>query len=349
MTAVADCAPASTDALDTMRSSYLVDLWLSPDYRAIAPSRFGYLGSTMPAGATVADQADVYAALLDHLGLRQVVMVGFSAGGPAAIQFALRHPDRLFGLILGSSYLPGMGAKTVPKALHPLVRAVAGWELGWWLLKRYRPTRLARVMGVPKGWDPSGDEDFLGIREALFPVGPKKYGIAFDALESEPASNDFPLEDIAVPTLLVHAADDRLAPYEFAPAAAARIRGARLVTIPAGGHLFLRHAADTRQATTAFVTDVVAGTRRASASPIPREAGHDGSVRVLLLHDERPGSRRRGRTGSRAALAVPPVARVRRWSVQRSRGWPHHLRRSRPCGSATGRRWRPVRTGRTPE
>jgi pimeloyl-ACP methyl ester carboxylesterase len=311
MTPFGDRAPASTDALDSMRSSYrgdiarararlasvpsrrleaplatveyvddgvgvpiflshgvlgghdnvrdLVDLWLSADYRAIAPSRFGYLGSTMPAGATVADEADVYAALLDHLGLRQVVMVGFSAGGPAAIQFALRHPHRLFGLILGSSYLPGMGAKTVPKALHPLVRAVAGWELGWWLLKRYRPTRLARIMGVPKGWDPSGDEDFLGIREALFPVGPKNYGIAFDALESEPASNDFPLEDIAVPTLLVHAADDRLAPYEFVPAAAARIRGARLVTIPAGGHLFLRHAADTRQATTAFVTDVAAG------------------------------------------------------------------------------------------
>src|SRR4029450_12266808 len=111
----------------------LVDLWFGPQYRAIGPARFGYLGSAMPKGATVPDQADACAALLDHLALGRVVMCGFSAGGPAAIQFALRHRDRLHGLILGSSYLPGMGAKTVATALHPLVRSVAGWERGWWL------------------------------------------------------------------------------------------------------------------------------------------------------------------------------------------------------------------------
>jgi hypothetical protein len=31
--------------------------------------------------------------------------------------------------------------------------------------------------------------------------------VAFDALVSEIASNDFPLEDIQVPTLLIHAAE----------------------------------------------------------------------------------------------------------------------------------------------
>jgi hypothetical protein len=51
---------------------------------------------------------------------------------------------------------------------------------------------------------------------------------------SEPASNTFPLEDIAVPTLLVHAADDRLAPYEHVPVAAARIPNLHFVTIRAG-------------------------------------------------------------------------------------------------------------------
>jgi hypothetical protein len=45
----------------------LTDLWVGHDYRAIGPSRFGYLGSAMPDNATPADQADSYAALLDHL------------------------------------------------------------------------------------------------------------------------------------------------------------------------------------------------------------------------------------------------------------------------------------------
>src|SRR6516225_5646672 len=42
---------------------------VAADRRAIAPSRFGYLGSGMPAGASVTVQADAYAALLDRLGI----------------------------------------------------------------------------------------------------------------------------------------------------------------------------------------------------------------------------------------------------------------------------------------
>jgi pimeloyl-ACP methyl ester carboxylesterase len=243
----------------------LVDLWFSAAYRAIGPSRFGYLGSTMPPHASVADQADTYAALLDHLQLDRVVLCGFSAGGPAAIQFALRHPDRLVGLVLGSSYLPGMGAQPMPRAVHPLIRRVAGWDRGWWLLKRYRPARLARIMGVPPGWDPSDDLDFLAIRACLFPVKPKRCGLVFDALVSEPASDSFPLEQIDVRTLLVHAADDHLAPYEHVAPAAARIPNARLVTIDGGGHLFLGHQAEVRAATTAFVSEIFADAGRGAA------------------------------------------------------------------------------------
>src|SRR5512132_191140 len=39
------------------------------DRRFIAPSRFGYLGSSMPLDATPAHQADALAALLDALGI----------------------------------------------------------------------------------------------------------------------------------------------------------------------------------------------------------------------------------------------------------------------------------------
>ena len=37
------------------------------DRRLIAPSRFGYLGSSIPTGATPAEQADAFVALLDAL------------------------------------------------------------------------------------------------------------------------------------------------------------------------------------------------------------------------------------------------------------------------------------------
>jgi pimeloyl-ACP methyl ester carboxylesterase len=98
----------------------LTDLYVGTECRAIGPSRFGYLGSAMPEDATPADQADAYVDLLDQLRIERVVMIGFSAGGPAAIQFALRHAERAHALIVMSSYLPGMGARSFPKALHSM-------------------------------------------------------------------------------------------------------------------------------------------------------------------------------------------------------------------------------------
>lgn len=51
--------------------------------------------------------------------------------------------------------------------------------------------------------------------------------------------DQYPLEEIAVPTMVIHAADDSLAKYENAQALAACIPDARLVSIPTGGHLLL--------------------------------------------------------------------------------------------------------------
>ena len=69
--------------------------------------------------------------------------------------------------------------------------------------------------------------------------------------------NEYPLERLGVPTLLVHAADDSLARYDNAVKAAARIRGSRLVTIDNGGHLFLGNEAHVRREIAAFIHEVV--------------------------------------------------------------------------------------------
>src|SRR5512132_520923 len=81
------------------------DTWVGDGFLVIAPSRFGYLGSSLPPSATPADQADAYALLLDKLGIERAAVVGFSAGGPSVIQFALRHPERTAGLVLIGSAL----------------------------------------------------------------------------------------------------------------------------------------------------------------------------------------------------------------------------------------------------
>lgn len=207
------------------------------DQRVIAPSRFGYLGSSLPAGATAADQADAFVELLDHLGLQTVDVLGLSAGTSAAVQMALRHPDRVGHMVIMCGVFPG----------GPLAEAPPGWtrmlysEPVMWLLSVPARPVMVRGMGVPEGFPRDADDAAIvdGVIQGMFPFQPRAAGLVFDSYTSNPEITGLPLEEVAVPTLIVHAVDDTLASYDAAAAAAARIPGARLVSLDSGGHLML--------------------------------------------------------------------------------------------------------------
>ncbi|HEY5650538.1 MAG TPA: alpha/beta fold hydrolase, partial [Acidimicrobiia bacterium] len=82
--------------------------------RVVAPSRFGYLGSTMPAAPTGATQADAFVELLDHLDIDETDVMGISAGTSAAVQLALRHPERAKHLVISSGNWPGSPTSKAP-------------------------------------------------------------------------------------------------------------------------------------------------------------------------------------------------------------------------------------------
>jgi pimeloyl-ACP methyl ester carboxylesterase len=81
--------------------------YLGDGFQVIAPSRFGYLRTSLPAEATPEDQADAYACLLDALNIERAALLTTSAGATSALQFALRHPQRLSALVLHSPNAPG--------------------------------------------------------------------------------------------------------------------------------------------------------------------------------------------------------------------------------------------------
>ncbi len=73
-------------------------------YQIICPSRPGYLNTPTNDNATYKYQSGQYAELLDHLNIDQkVIVLGVSAGGPAAIEFANKYPDKTSALILINS------------------------------------------------------------------------------------------------------------------------------------------------------------------------------------------------------------------------------------------------------
>ena len=136
---------------------------LGEGFRVIAPSRFGYFGSTLPPHATPADQAEVYALLLEHLGIDRAAVLAYSAGSASALELALRHPDRVVGLILANARL---GGPTPNKRLEPIQSTVYGWERLWWLYRRLLPGTYGRMVGVPKGYQPTPRTSRPSVRSA---------------------------------------------------------------------------------------------------------------------------------------------------------------------------------------
>jgi pimeloyl-ACP methyl ester carboxylesterase len=86
---------------------------LAEHARVITVDTRGHRRSTNPSGALTFELiADDLAALVAALGLKQPFVGGWSDGGEAALHVALRHPDRVRGVIAGGTSLAFGSAAT---------------------------------------------------------------------------------------------------------------------------------------------------------------------------------------------------------------------------------------------
>lgn len=254
------------------------------DRRVVAPSRFGYLGSSMPPNATPAAQADAFAALLDALGMAEVDVIALSAGATSALQLALRHPRRVKHLAVLVGNLPGSPTAVVqPRSVKRSNR-----QLSMWAFKTLAPSSMARLISaVPNGFVMTeADKRFVAeFIDSLFPVSSD--GFAFDAFVSNADVNSYELEAIDVPTLIVHTKDDQLASHEASRRAAQRIPGARFVSLESGGHLMLGQTTIVRDVLAGFFAETVdrSGGLRLRAGTLNRLGGSDGSDAPCDAHN----------------------------------------------------------------
>jgi pimeloyl-ACP methyl ester carboxylesterase len=216
-----------------------------PGYRFVGLSRPGYLGTPLALARSPEEQADLYAAALDALGVRTALVMAVSGGGPSAIHFALRHRERCRGLVLVST-CGGKVEARLPLAFQVL-RLAARWP---WLAAAMErkaagrdPAEAAR-RSLP---DPAVRERTLRdpgagplFRELLASTSDRM------ALRLPGTLNDvavtrtrtYPLERIAAPVLVVHGTEDRAVPFErHGKALAQRIPGAELVALAGGDHV----------------------------------------------------------------------------------------------------------------
>ena len=235
-------------------------------WRVVAPSRFGYLRTPVPADVSAGAQADALAALLADLEIPRAVVLGVSAGARSAVELALRRPDQVAALIL---MVPGLYAPQSPLAIEAsrgsrfaFWAVNAGGDFAWWAAMTLAPSVLVRFLGVrPEllaGASVAERERVMDIVRSVEPLSLRYRGINVD---STPDLHALPLEKISAPTLIVSARDDLFNTLPAATYAADRIPGARLVVYDTGGHLLVGRGEQVRSEVRSFLA--AAGVGRA--------------------------------------------------------------------------------------
>ncbi len=216
------------DDLDTWAGQ--VPAFLAAGYRVLRFDNRGIGKSSRPPGPyTTALMAADAKALVDHLGLTSVHMLGVSMGGMIAQEYALAHGGDLASLVLACTY-------AVPGPFFS--RMFALWA------------DMARSMGVPAVmrdvtlW--AFTQDFFETRSselaafetamASLDQGVDAYLAQLHAIQVHDTTAR--LEHVSVPTLVLAGAEDILIPTRLSRRLCEAIPGAAWATAP-GGHAFL--------------------------------------------------------------------------------------------------------------
>ncbi len=143
-------------------------------------------------------------------------------GGAVALQLAFSNPGRLHGMVLTST---GARLRVMPSFLDGIRDAVASVVRTW------------------AEWSYSGRVDASLIQEAIrdfSAVDPRVFHRDLLACDGFDLMDRLP--DIALPTMVLCGAEDRLTPPKYSRYLADHIPGAELVVIPGAGHMVMREA-----------------------------------------------------------------------------------------------------------
>jgi pimeloyl-ACP methyl ester carboxylesterase len=199
------------------------------------------------------------ASLLDVLGIAQAGVMGTSGGGPTALQFALRHPERVWCLVLQSAVSQRFvqPRRSTQSLFGRVVFCRSGkWvaDLGAWvlnLLGRYWPALLMRMIlqaseDLERGKakqrrlyvqrHPEQLAFFRHLVASGTPLSVRRTGIWND-LEQHAHLPVYPLEKITCPTLVLHGRADGNVPLAHAEFVARTVPNAELFALEDCGHL----------------------------------------------------------------------------------------------------------------
>ena len=192
------------------------------------------LGLPVAAPDSLTDMADDAVGLMDALQIRQFHVLGVSMGGMIAQHLAAMAPQRVESLTL---IMTSSGAQGLPAPNAALVQLLARRSAPNRAVALEQQADLLAALGSPRVSDD---------RQALLQQAAQAYDRAFTpegvkrqimAILAEPSRVPL-LNQLRVPTLVVHGTADPLLPVMHGVHLAAHIRGSQLKLIPGLAHRF---------------------------------------------------------------------------------------------------------------
>jgi len=167
--------------------------------------------------AEIGAYVEVVRGFAEVLGLPPFVLVGHSMGGGIALEFALRYPNRLAGLVLVGT---GARLRVAPQIITGILSDFRG------------TTELLATWTHGDHADPNTLRLYL---RRLREIDPQVIHDDFVACDTFDCMAD--LVRITAPTLVICGEADRMTPVKFSRYLAEQIPGAQLVVVPGAGHM----------------------------------------------------------------------------------------------------------------
>ncbi len=175
------------------------------------------LSDRTSAAPSLEQRVDDVRAIMDEIGSRRAVLLGFSEGSPMSAFFAATNPERVSKLILYGGYAKSFATEEV------ILQRTAIWGTG--VIMGYAAASLST--------NPEAVKQLAKFERLSASPGTAK---AFMLLNSQIDVTSI-LSNVRVPTLVLHRRTDALVPVEFGRELAQMIPAARYIEYPDGDHV----------------------------------------------------------------------------------------------------------------
>lgn len=184
--------------------------------RVIAFDKRGQgLSDRVPGVPSLEERMDDVRAVLDAVGSRKTVLLGFSEGCPMSLLFSATHPDRVSHLVLVGGFMRAGFSVPASQFEATTDKVVADWGSG---------QMMRRVVGMTN----SGTEQLTALgkfeRMSCSPGAFKAIMVMNRLIDVGPI-----LQNVRVPTLILHSRADAVVPVAEGRKLAAAISGAKYI------------------------------------------------------------------------------------------------------------------------